>query len=1068
MKKALLFLATAVVSSSLAYAQQRQITGKVRGDDGAPIPFATIQIKGTTTGTTTDQAGNFQLNIPGSNTVLIVRSLGYLNREIPAGTSTTLDVVLQTDNTNLDEVVVTALNIKRSQKSVPYAVQQVDAARLTQTRETNISSTLAGKVAGVQIQGQSGAKIGQGAVVRLRGAGSLSDKNPLFVLDGTPVSPDDINMDDVENISVLKGPNATALYGQRADAGVVVVTSKKGRLNPGIGLQLNQTTTFDKVYILPDYQNEYAGGGVSNLMRFKWQAGMPDDWKTMDGKFYHDYSDDASWGPRMVGQEYIPWYAWYPGANFGKTAKLVAQPDNVRDFYRTGISYNNNVNFMKAGEGYNVRVSFTNLQRTGVIPNSSLDKNSFSTQANFDMGRHFTVGANVYYVTENLKGEFNDGYSNNSSGSFNQWFHRDLDLGKLKELRGLKSPQGALGSWNHNNPDSYSGANPLKFYGANFWYNFFSYFDAIDNFSQRNRVFGDINLTYKLNDHFKVAAFFRRNELNVNREEKTPYILESSATQTGVKQGYFTRQDWVREDNYEGLASYNNQFFDRALSVDFNLGGNIRKNSSSFISASTVNGLTVPDLFTLSNSKDPITYSNDRFNKTVRSAYARTTLGWKDIYFLDASIRNDISSALPKNNNSYWYPSVGASIMFSEYLKKSIPFLSFGKLRAGWAQIGSDLDPYQLELIYSLEPTQFGKNSPMFTRNTLPNDGIMPSLSSSMELGTDLKFLQNRLGVSFTYYREDKRNEILTVNVSNASGFLSKVINAGSLVRNGIELQLDATPVKTLDFNWETTINFAKSKSVVKRLTDDVKTYTLPNTDRGGAAVSFGVATVVHAEGEDWGQLRGNGIKRINGQPVLNADGTFAMEQNLYFGSVLPDFMGGWFNQFTYKDITLTAALDFQKGGKYFSLSDFWGSFSGLYAKTAVLNDKGIPVRDPVADGGGVMVEGVDADGKAVKKYVEAQTYWHQFRTNSNIADMSIFDASFLKLREVSLGYNLPVKKWAPKVFTQANISLVARNVWLIYADEKGFDPSELSGRFGENGQMPGVRSFGVNLKLGF
>ncbi len=224
----------------------------------------------------------------------------------------------------------------------------------------------------------------------------------------------------------------------------------------------------------------------------------------------------------------------------------------------------------------------------------------------------------------------------------------------------------------------------------------------------------------------------------------------------------------------------------------------------------------------------------------------------------------------------------------------------------------------------------------------------------------------------------------------------------------------------------------------------------------------------MHAEGEDWGQLRGNGIKRLNGVPVLNADGTYAMETNKYFGSVLPDFMGGWFNEFRFKDFTLTAALDFQKGGKYFSLSDFWGSFSGLYAKTAVLNDRSIPVRDPLIDGGGVNVEGVDGDGKAVKTYVEAQTYWHQFRTNSNIADMSIFDASYVKLREVSLGYNLPVRKWKTKLFTQAHVSLVARNVWLIYADEKGFDPSELSGRFGENGQMPGVRSFGLNLKLGF
>ncbi len=1067
MKKALLFIAMLMVIVTLAYAQQRQVTGKVIGEDGAPVPFATVQVKGTTSGTTTDQNGNFKLNVTGNNTILVIRSIGFTLKEVAAGSASTLDVTLAPDNTNLQEVVVTALGIKRSQKSVSYAVQQVDAAKLALTRETNINSSLAGKVAGVQIMGQSGAKIGEGAVVRLRGAGSLQDKNPLFVLDGTPVNPDDINMDDVENVSVLKGPNATALYGQRADAGVVIVTSKKGRRQSGIGLELNSTTTFDRVTNLMDYQNEYAGGGKYELSRYTWQPGQPDSWKVLDGKFYHDYSDDASWGPRMVGQEYIPWYAWYPGAEFGKTAKLVPQKNNVRDFYRTGISANNNVNFSKADDGYSIRVSLTNLERQGVMPGSKLSKYSLSTQNSFDLGKHFTIASNLYYVTERLDGEFIDGYSNNSTGSFNQWFHRDLDMAKMKQYRNLRAPQGSLASWNHLNPDAYTAANELKFYGGNYWYNPFSYFDNIENIQNRNRIFGDLSLTYKLNDHFRIAAIVRRNELNTNYENKTPYIIEASATQTGIKQGYDTRQTLTREDNFEALATYTNNFFD-GLSVDVNLGGNVRKNRYSEVQANTNNGFTVPDLFALSNSKDPISYRNLRTNKTVRSAYGRATLGWKETYFLDMSLRNDISSALPKDNNSYWYPSVGASVIFSEWLKEGFPALSYGKIRGSYAKIGSDLDPYGLDLLYTVGSNLFDGNSTMQTPNTLPNSEIRPSLSGSFEIGADVRFFSNRLGAEFTYYNEDKKDEILTVNVSNASGFLSKTINAGRLQRNGIEILLTGIPVKSKDFTWETTVNFSKGTSKVVELTEDVKTYTLPNGDRGGAAVAFGVATVVHKEGETWGQLRGNGIKRLNGQPVLNTDGTYMMEQNLYFGSVLPEFTGGWFNSFEYKGFNLSAVVDFQKGGKYFSLSDFWGSFSGLTSKTAVLNDKGIPVRDPVADGGGVAVSGVDEDGKPVKTYVDAQTYWHQFRTNSNIADMSIYDASFIKLREVSLGYNFPVSKMTKKIFTRANVSVVARNVWLIHAEEKGFDPSELSGRFGENGQMPGVRSIGLNIKLGF
>ncbi|SIO52829.1 SusC/RagA family TonB-linked outer membrane protein [Chitinophaga niabensis] len=1070
MKKALLLCTIPMVTVSLAFAQQRQVTGKVAGDDGSPISFATIQIKGTTTGTTSDQNGNFKLNVSGNNVVLIFRSVGYALKEVPVGSSSELAVTLITDNKSLQEVVVTALGIKRSQKSVSYSVQQINADKLTQTRETNISTALAGKIAGVQIQGQSGAKIGEGAVIRLRGAGSLMDKNPLFVLDGTPISPEDINMDDVESVSVLKGPTATALYGQRADAGVVIVTTKKGKLQSGIGLEINQTTTFDRVYLIPDYQNRYSGGGNAELTQYKWAAGQPEEWKALDGKYYHDYSDDASWGPEMKGQEYIPWYAWYPGANFGKTASLTPQKNNVKDFYRTGLSLNNNVQFSQGGDNYTVRVSFTNLQRSGVMPGTSLDKNSISTQNSFNLGKHFTIASNIFYTTEKLKGEFVDGYSNNSTGSFNQWFHRDLDMKKMKELRDLRSPQGALGSWNHNNPESYSAANPKAFYGPNYWYNPFSYFDNVDNQANRNRLIGDINLTYKLNDHFRIAGFLRRNELNTSFENKTPYILEVSANQTGVKQSYATRQTFAREDNYEVLATYNNKFFND-LSVDLNIGGNVRKNTTSFIAANTNQGLTVPNLFALSNSVDPISYSNTRTRKTVRSAYGRGTLGWKEAFFVDFSIRNDISSALPKDNNSYWYPSVGASIVFSEFLKESFPALTFGKVRASWAQIGSDLDPYGLDLLYTLGQNPFGPgNSVMTTPNIQPNDGILPSLSSSGELGLDLKFFNNRVGASFTYYHEDKRNEILDVNISNASGFLSKTINAGSVVRSGVEVQLNGTPVASKNFNWETIVNFSKGTSKVVKLAPNLSTYTLPNTDRGGAAPAFTAVQVVHSvDNQEWGQLRGNGIKRNEaGVPILKADGTFEMAPNLYFGSVLPEFTGGWFNTFTYKDITLSAVIDFQKGGKYFSLSDFWGSFSGLMAKTAVNNDKGKPVRDPVADGGGVNVSGVDADGKPVKMYVDAQLYWHQFRTNSNMAEMSVYDASFIKLREVSLGYNFPVAKMAKKIFTRANISVVARNVLMIYADEKGFDPSELSGRFGENGQMPGVRSIGINLRLGF
>jgi len=348
----------------------------------------------------------------------------------------------------------------------------------------------------------------------LGGFTTLGGGGVIYVVDGTIVSASDINPDDVEDVTVYSGVAATALFGDRAIGGAVVINSKKAKRAKGIGIQLNTGVTFDQIYVLPKYQNEYAGGGVGELMRFDYKPGMPQEWQALDGKYYHDYSDDASWGPRMVGQDYIPWYAWYPGTKYSfKTAKLTPQPDNVKDFYSTGVTTNNNINFTKSDEGYRIRVFYTNQFQKGLLPGSDLRKNIFSTQSEFDLGKSFTLNANVNYVNRVVNGEFNDGYSNQSTGSFGSWFHRNLDMDILKELKGVKSPEGILGSWNHNNPGTYDASNPVAFYGGNYWYNFYTYFDHVQNRNNRERLYGDVGLTYKLNNNFRIRATYRQNYL---------------------------------------------------------------------------------------------------------------------------------------------------------------------------------------------------------------------------------------------------------------------------------------------------------------------------------------------------------------------------------------------------------------------------------------------------------------------------------------------------------------------------------------------------------------------------
>lgn len=1060
-----------MLATTAAWAQERTVSGRVTSaEDGTGVPGVNVVVKGTTSGTVTDSDGNYRLTVSGSSSILVFSFIGLATQEVEVGDRTTVDMQMTADIQQLNEVVVTALGVERSVKSLPYATQSITGERLNITRPNNINEGLAGKVAGIQVRGQSGAALGRNSTIRVRGAGSLNDKAPLYIVDGTPMNSSDINPDDVESMQVLKGPNATALYGQRGDAGVIVVTLKKGTKQKGIGIDVSQNLFLDNVYVLPKYQNSYAGGAFADLTKFTWQDGMPAEWAPLSGKYFHDYTDDGSWGPRMVGQDYIPWYAWIPGTKYtGKTAKLVAQPGNIRNFYETGINRVNNISFSKADEINSIRVSFTNQGQTGIMPNTSLKKNTLALSASSKLNKILTVGANINYVNQLTNGEFDDAYSNATSGSFNQWFHRNIDMNILKELAFVKSPEGRLVSWNHFNPSTYLTSGD-KFYRGYYWYNPYAYMKLIDYNTTNNRLFGDINLALKLNDNLTVKAWYRKNQISQFSENKRPSILpysfytELRETSQPQYDYYGTSQVFSREDNMEVLATYTNNFLDEKLSVILNAGGNLRKEEYKDISGGTINGLVVPDLYTLSNSKtQPFSSGNFRSRKEVQSVYAFGSFGYNETFFIDWSARNDWSSALPTNANSYFYPSVGTSFVFSEFTENALPFLSFGKLRASWAQVGSDLSAYQLSLLYGVQTAQWNSNILTGTPDELVDAGIKPSLSSSYETGLDLKFFHDRVGLNLTYYNETKRNEIISVPVSGTSGFNSKKINAGELNRSGLEIALTAKPIVSSDFNWEVTVNYAKilNNKIVK-LSEGVPAVPQGSND------AFNTAGVYNVAGEQWGQIRGFGItKNDAGVPVLDESGFYVPTQNQYLGSVLPNFTGGIINNLSYKRFSAAVNIDFQSGGKFFSLSDWFGTFSGLTQRTADLNDKGIPVRDAVVDGGGVRVDGVDQEtGEAVTRYVEGKLYYQQF-VNNSIASNSLFDLTYVKLREVSLGYTIPVDKFGiGRVIRSATISVVGRNLWLIHTKARDFDPSEISNTFGENGQFPGLRSYGFNLKL--
>src|SRR5436190_605703 len=578
MRKLASLVTVLMLLCTLAFSQTRTITGVVKNEKGEPVPFATIQETGTKNATTADVQGAFSIKIP-QNAKLTITAAGHTSQTLTP-TDNAATVTLSTTAAQLSEVVVTsAFGIKRSQRVTPYSAQVVGDEALHIIPQTNINSALAGKVAGVQFRGQSPMKLDNQGSLRIRGGLDLTgDVSPIYVVDGTVTGSFDINPDDVQDVTVLKGANATTLFGDIAKGGAIVINTKKAIAGRS-SIEVNQGVTFDKVYVLPEYQNKYAGGAAADLTRFTWQPGMPDEWKPLDGKYYPEYTDDASWGPRMVGQEYIPWYAWNPNnPESGKTASLVPQKDNARDFYNTGITSNTNVAFSKGWQGSSLRLSYTNQSTRGMLPNSMSYRNSLFTTFSSELNKHFILSANINYSNTIIKGEFDDAYANQSSGSFSSWFHRDLDMSKLKEYKDIKTPIGTFPSWNLGaNPGSAGVVNNV--YKGNYWYNYYTYFQQINNKQSRDYLTGNASLTYKLNNNFRIMGTVRKNSINRYYENITPSVLEASATQTGLKAAYETGSSVgisllnPNATSFDVLASYNQSFMDNKLIVNVNAGG---------------------------------------------------------------------------------------------------------------------------------------------------------------------------------------------------------------------------------------------------------------------------------------------------------------------------------------------------------------------------------------------------------------------------------------------------------------------------------------------------------------
>lgn len=1062
-------------------AQTRVLSGKVTDKDGATVPFASIKIKGSKSGSQADANGAYTIKVKEGD-VLEISAANFKTIEAAVGTQDYLNNSLEKTG-NLTEVVVTsAYNRKTTARSATSNVQVVSADQLNTIRAPNINNALAGKVAGIQVRSQSAAALGRATDIRLRGDGGFGGGGgPIYVVDGTILpNSNDINPDDIEDLSVLNGPQAAALFGTVGQNGAIVVSLKKAKKsNRNIGIEINSGVTFDKVYILPNYQNSYAGGDNTNLSKFRYIEGQhPAEWKALDGKYYPDFTTDESWGVRMVGQEYVPWYGWYGGHERSyKTELLTPEPNNAKGFFNTGVTINNNISFSKATDNTSIRVSYSNINVKGLVPTTGLKKNTLTTVFSMDMSPKLILNGNINYYTATTNGLQDDDFSNQSTGSFNQYFHRDIDINILKELKDLQGPDGVYASWNRADPQFYNKNVSVKEnWGGTYWMNHFKFYDLATSISRNDRLYGNIGLTYKFTPEFLVKVGYRKQQNTTFFEQKySTQILNSvyspNAFQIDTRWGgyYGTQNTFSNIENYEAQFSYTKKIKDFGINA---FGGiDIRKVLSKSNGANTVAdpvtfaGLSIPDLFTIANSKTTPNVFNGRSEEKSRAVFIISDLNYKNYLFFNVTLRRDWYSTLLPTNNGVTTKSLGASFVFSDLVKNELPFLSYGKIRLSWGESPSSVAPYVFGSSFTISPNQWDGNLLSTRNDLLISPTLKGAVKSMKDIGIDLRFLKNRIGISATYYNGSEKGNPVTIPLTAGSGYSSLLTNVGLITKKGIELTAMFRPIWAKSFKWEMTANWGRLlDNKVVDIYPGIDRLTIDVTNANSSPVSL-----VHIKGEQWGSIFGVGVKRLNGQPVINSDGLYVADQQVNFGSVLTKFTGGVQNRFdVFNNFNFSFNIDFQSGGRFFSLSDWNGNGGGLLARTAELNDKGIPQRDPISEGGGYHVKGVDENGKAVDKYIESRTYWKQFLSNG-IRDFSMYDLTFVKLREVGFGYKIPVSKVKmAKSIQAATFSILVRNPWLIYAKTKDFDPSEISGATGESGNLPGTRGIGVNLKVIF
>lgn len=1036
-----------------AMAQTGTIEGTITdAQTGKTVPSASVFLEGTQRGSVSDANGHYSIsNVPYGDYTLRVSFIGYKTKEVDVTvdqSTVTVDIQIARSTQQLKNIVVTAQGVRQTQRSIGSTVQEISGSDLADTHVSNFVSSLQGKIAGANVG--TSPTLGGSSRITLRGIHSITgDNQPLIVVDGIPIDNSNFASDDqergaggfdygnmassidpsnIKSVTVLKGASASALYGSRGANGVIKITTKDGSGQQGIGLTINQSVEMSQVYALPNYQNKY-GGGANGIFQYQ------------NGQHFVDYATDESWGPRLDGRKVRQWYSFDKVNGLkGQETPWIAHPNNVEKFFQTGFTSNTNIGIANGGDNYSYRLSLGRRGSKGVYPLAHQYRKNIGFNGQIDLSDKLSASVSGNYTVNNIDHLAGTGYNNiNVFQQFNQFGQRQVAFGPDSYGADIMRPDGTARGWNWS---SIAGAK-----AGNIIYSNGPWWERHKDYANmgKKQLYGKVRLTYDITDHLTIRGQLKTDYYNLTQDSR---IAKASAAISN-----YTTDNYRVQETDAGVRLNFTHNIGQDFMIHAFVKGMVRYNDRHHIHQSTQGGLVNKGIYNIQNSVARPDVAGYYYQQRHDAILGQIRGSYQNMIYLTLSGRNEWASTLPVDNNAYQYYAATGSFVFTELSAfKNSNILSFGKIRASYSKTGNGADPYSLANSYNIGQP-FGSNPQLSVPNTLNNANLKPEQTYSWEVGTNLKFVNNRIDLSFTYYKAKSKNQILAISVSRATGYGHQYVNAGQLNNSGIEAHLGVTPIRSKNFSWDLGFNFGMNNNKVVKLARGLKNYTI-------GTAPFEV-TVNARKGHPYGEIVGTNFVYKNGKKVVDEEtGHYKVDTEPQpLGSYLPDWTGSVSTTFHYKGFSASVAFDGQKGGNIFSISNAFGLYSGIFQMSALDHIREL----------GLVAEGVNPDGSPNTTVARPNQF---FKSLFGLDKPYVFDASYIKLRNVRLAYTIPVQTFSGTPIHGIIVSAYGRNLATIFKNAPNFDPSTVISSSNlqgiESGRTPPQRTYGLSVTLKF